>query len=66
MVTGTDIIYLFILAYFLFRWPDKKYTKKDPVLISEQTVSRVRSFTGMDIITGMDYRNGHYVVELGV
>ena len=26
---------------------------------------RVRSFTGMDIITGMDYRNGHYAMALG-
>ena len=25
---------------------------------------RVRSFTGMDIITGMDFRNGHNVVSL--
>ena len=25
----------------------------------------VCSFTGMDIITGMDYWNGHYVMALG-
>ena len=25
----------------------------------------VRSFTGMDIITGMDYRNRHYAMALG-
>ena len=28
-------------------------------------ITRVRSFTGMDIFTGMDYRNGHYAVALG-
>ena len=27
-------------------------------------VRRVRSFTGMDIITGMDYRNGHCAMAL--
>ena len=25
----------------------------------------VRSFTGMDMVTGMDYQNGHYAVALG-
>ena len=29
-------------------------------------IYRVRSFTGMDINTGTDYRNGHYAVDLGV
>ena len=28
-------------------------------------ISAVRSFTGMGLITGMDYRNGHLYVSLG-
>ena len=34
------------------------------VLVLTSTHNWLRSFTGMDIITGMDYRNGHYAMTL--
>ena len=42
-----------------------KGQKQSRVLSCDSSYLWVHSFTGMDIITGMDYRNGHNVVTLG-